>query len=351
MTAAAPDRERLAEAFLAAAGWGDARRELLAADASFRRYDRLTRGGETAVLMDAPPPQENVRAYHRVDRVLTDLGFSAPRTFAVDEDAGFMLLEDLGDRTFTRALAAGDDEAALYRLAVDLLIALHRRIAERPLGQDDLPPYDEARLMAEARLFTDWYLPAVAGAPLAEDAQAAYVAAWRAVLPAARHAPDSLVLRDYHVDNLMLVPGREGIAACGLLDFQDAVIGPRSYDLVSLLEDARRDLSPGLADAMLRRYLAAFPELDAEAFGASFAVMGAQRNAKIIGIFTRLCRRDGKAQYLRHIPRVWRLLEGDLAHPALAPVKAWFDREVPAAQRRVPDPDAAERHPQDGVKT
>jgi len=351
MTAPAPDRERLAEAFLAAAGWGDAKREVLAADASFRRYDRLTRKGETAVLMDAPPPQENVRAYHRVDRVLTDLGFSAPRPFAVDEEAGFMLLEDLGDVTFTRALQDGNDEAALYRLAVDLLIALHRRFAAQPLDAASLPPYDEARLMAEARLFIDWYLPAVAGAPLAESAQAAYVAAWREVLPVAQQAPDTLVLRDYHVDNLMVVSGRDGIASCGLLDFQDAVIGPCSYDLVSLLEDARRDLSPGLADEMLRRYLAAFPELDAEAFGASFAVMGAQRNAKIIGIFTRLCRRDGKAQYLTHIPRVWRLLEHDLAHPALAPVKAWFDREVPAERHLVPAPCAAEDPLEDGAKT
>ena len=332
----------------AAAGWGDAKREVLAADASFRRYDRLTRDGETAVLMDAPPPQENVRAYHQVDRVLTELGFSAPRAFAVDEDAGFMLLEDLGDRTFTRALADGDDEATLYRLAVDLLIALHRRMAERRLDETALPPYDESRLMAEARLFTDWYLPAVTGAELNGAVQAGYVAAWRDVLPLAQRAPDTLVLRDYHVDNLMVVPGREGIAACGLLDFQDAVIGPRSYDLVSLLEDARRDLSPGLAAEMVQRYLAAFPELDAEAFGASYAVMGAQRNAKIIGIFTRLCRRDGKAQYLRHIPRVWRLLEGDLAHPALAPVTAWFEREVPAALRKVPEADS---NPKDGVKT
>jgi hypothetical protein len=134
----------------------------------------------------------------------------------------------------------------------------------------------------------------------------------------------------------MLLPGRHGVAACGLLDFQDALIGPTAYDLVSLLEDARRDIKPDLVRAMFDRYAAAFPDLDREALEAAYAVLGAQRNAKIIGIFTRLLRRDGKPQYLKHIPRVWRLLEGDLAHPALAPIKAWFDRHVPQAQRIAP---------------
>ena len=334
-----PERERLIARFLAGAGWGDAERRLLAADASFRRYDRLVRKHETAVLMDAPPPQENVAAYHRVDRLLTGQGFSAPRTYAVDETAGFMLLEDLGDRTFTRALADGADEAALYRLAVDLLIALHRHFPPDSLGPSGLPPYDDQRLLAEALLLPDWYLPAVTGGRPDEAVREAYIEAWRGALPLAHGVPDTLVLRDYHVDNLMVVDGREGIAACGLLDFQDAVIGPISYDLVSLLEDARRDVSGALAKAMLARYLDAFPALDREALRASYALLGAQRNAKIIGIFTRLCRRDGKPQYLTHIPRVWRLLEGDLAHPALAEVKAWFDRVLPPGSRRMPAPD------------
>ena len=145
-----------------------------------------------------------------------------------------------------------------------------------------------------------------------------------------------LVLRDYHVDNLMLLPGRAGVKACGLLDFQDAVIGPATYDLVSLLEDARRDVPPRLQSAMIERYLAAFPALDRQNFAASYAVMGAQRNAKIVGIFTRLCRRDGKPHYLRHIPRVWRLLEQDLQHPALTPIRVWIDRHLPPARRLVP---------------
>lgn len=333
------ERARLIEAFLAAAGWGTAQRRLLAADASFRRYERLSRDGETAVLMDAPPPQENVAAFNRVARQLLGLGLSAPRPFAVDEAAGLMLLEDFGDKTFTRALADSVDEKRLYPLAVDVLIALHR--AWQPVSSatlPPLPPYDDTRLLDEALLLPDWALPAVHGKKTAAGARDSYIAAWRTVLPRARRVPDCLVLRDYHVDNLMLLDDRTSTAACGLLDFQDAVIGPRSYDLVSLLEDARRDIAPDLAAAMLDRYLAAFPDLDRPAFLDSYAVLGAQRAAKIIGIFTRLDRRDGKPIYLRHIPRVWRLLQADLAKPVLAPVRAWFDRHVPAAERIAPAP-------------
>jgi len=153
--------------------------------------------------------------------------------------------------------------------------------------------------------------------------------------------PSSLVLRDFHVDNLMRVDDRDGIMCCGLLDFQDAVQGPVSYDLVSLLEDARRDVPETLAQRMKTRYLAAFPALDRNAFEASYCVLGAQRSAKIIGIFTRLCLRDGKPQYLAHIPRVWRLLERDLAHPALAPVSQWLGRRISPAHRRIPPCPAA----------
>ena len=328
-------REALIAGFLAAAGWPGVAPTPLAADASFRRYFRVERDGESAVLMDAPPPQEDLRAFHQVQRLLLDIGLSAPRPIRVDEAAGLMLLEDLGDRTFTRALAEGAPESELYRLAVDLLIALHRLFSPDMAAAGGLPPYDEPRLLDEALLLTDWYLPALECAPEPESRDA-YIDAWRQVLPAARGVPDSLVLRDYHVDNLMVVEGRNGVASCGLLDFQDAVLGPVTYDLVSLLEDVRRDVSPELVTELRARYLAGFPGLDQAAFAASYAVLGAQRNTKIIGIFTRLCRRDGKPDYLRHIPRTWRLLEGDLAHPALAPVADWFARAIPAGARAVP---------------
>ncbi|MHA1153958.1 MAG: aminoglycoside phosphotransferase family protein [Alphaproteobacteria bacterium] len=328
------ERARAISEFLATAGWADAERRLLAADASFRRYERLSRDGASRVLMDAPPPRENVRAFDQIARTLIDLGLSAPRPLEIDEAAGLMLLEDFGDRTFTRALAEDADEATLYRLAIDSLIVLHRRW--RPVSGAEPPPYDNARLLDEALLLPDWFLPALRGAPTPEPVRAAYIEAWRTVLARARAVPDCLVLRDYHVDNLMLLEGREGVAACGLLDFQDAVIGPIAYDVVSLLEDARRDIDSGVAAEMLARYLDAFPELDRARFMESYAVLGAQRAAKIVGIFTRLSRRDEKDQYLHHIPRVWRILTADLEHPALAPVKAWFDREVPAADRSAP---------------
>jgi len=328
------ERDDRIAAFLAACGWADAQRLPLAGDASFRRYCRLARGGTTTMLMDAPPPQEDVRPYIAVAKHLRALDFSAPAILAADESAGLLLIEDFGDGTFTRRLARGDDEPALYALAVDVLIALHRRF--EPAHAAWLPPYDDTRLLNEAALLVDWYLPAITGQPTPSALRADYLALWRALFPVARAVPTSLVLRDYHVDNLMRLAGHDGLAACGLLDFQDAVLGPVTYDLVSLVEDSRRDIAPDLVAAMRARYRDAFPALDRAAFDASLAVLGAQRHCKVIGIFTRLCRRDGKPRYLAHIPRLWRLLDGNLRHPALAPMKEWLDRHIPRDRRRIP---------------
>jgi N-acetylmuramate 1-kinase len=333
------ERAERIQAFLARAGWGDVPRRPLAGDASFRRYDRLEAPGRRAVMMDAPPPREDVRPFLSVARLLHKLDLSAPEILAEDVDAGLLLLEDFGDRTYTKLLADGGDEAALYRLAVDVQIALHRRF-EPALGAS-LPPYDEARLLTEASLLVDWYLPAVSGAPTSPEVREEYLAMWRALLPLAAAIPATLVLRDYHVDNLMLLEGRTGLAACGLLDFQDAVIGSPAYDLVSLLEDARRDVTPDLSSALLEHYLAAFPNIDRAAFETAAAVLAAQRNCKILGIFTRLCVRDRKPQYLVHTPRLWRLLARDVSHPALAPTRRWLDRHLPAELRRIPLPEAA----------
>jgi aminoglycoside/choline kinase family phosphotransferase len=336
--AAAP-RQQAMRRLLDANGWRGIEPQPLTADASFRTYHRLADGRRRAVLMDAPPPQEDVAPYIAVAALLRRLGLSAPEVMAEDRGHGFLLIEDFGDDTYTRLLARGADEAALYALAIDTLVALQRAVAAE--DAPDLPPYDEARLLAEAALLADWYYPAATGNALAEAEREDYLARWRGVLREIEPCSATLVLRDYHVDNLMLLPDREGVRGCGLLDFQDAVVGHPAYDLVSLIEDARRDVPPALRESAAARYLAAFPGLDRPAFRRAAAILAAQRNAKIIGIFTRLWRRDGKAQYLPHIPRVWRLLEEDLHEPALAPIAGWLDRHLPPAMRRAPEPRAA----------
>ena len=332
-------RSREIDRFLAGAGWRGAEVGPLAADASFRRYLRVRRGAETAVLMDAPPDREPVAPYAAIAGHLRGLGFSAPRIAAADGPAGLLLMEDLGDDTFTRLLGRGEDEAALYELAVDTLVALHR-LAPAAAVPRGLDPYSDDLLLAEAEYMLDWYLPAI-GATLRRAQRTAYGECWRAAFARARAVPETLVLRDFHVDNLMRLDGRDGIAACGLIDFQDAVAGPVSYDFVSLVEDARRDVPPPLGRRLRDRYCAAFPGLDAGAFDRSCAILGAQRHCKVIGIFTRLSRRDGKDSYLAHIARVWRLLEKAVAHPALGPIRGWLDETVPAASRAVPRPRAA----------
>lgn len=321
---------------LAGAGFSGAGFDYLAADASFRRYARVRGGPRPALIMDAPPGREDVRPWLRIARHLRGFGLSAPEIYAADEDAGLLLIEDFGDDTFTRVLAAGGDEGELYDLAVDVLTALHARPAS-DTAPDWLPPYDEEKLLTEVALFTDWYMPAIFGARTSDALRDDYLALFKAALAPAQTLPPTLVLRDYHVDNLMRLAGRDGLKACGLLDFQDAVAGAAAYDLVSLIEDARRDLGPGIADRARARYFAHFPDLDRDAFSAAGAALAAGRNAKIIGIFTRLLKRDGKPNYLRHIPRVWHLLQADLAHPALKELKAWFDDAVPPAKRLTPE--------------
>jgi N-acetylmuramate 1-kinase len=329
------ERAALIRQFLAAQGWQEATRRPLAGDASFRRYERLEMGASRAILMDAPPPQENVRPFIAVQRLLRDLNLSAPQIFAAQVEEGLLLLEDFGDSTYTRLLAAGEKAEPLYRLAVDVLIALHRRFDREQ--EPGLRRYDDALLLDEVVRFVDWYLRLVTGEAVAPERRADYLERWRDVLPIVHAMPPTLVLRDYHVDNLMRLGDRAGIAACGLLDFQDAVLGPATYDLMSLLEDERREVRRSLRQRMIARYLAAFPGIDRDAFAGSFAVIGAQRHAKNIGQFARLLLRDGKPQYVKHIPHMWRLLVEDLAHPRLAPVRDWFEATVPPEWRRLPD--------------
>jgi len=327
------ERAERARAFLKAQGLGAATVTPLAGDASFRRYFRVQEKARHAVLMDAPPEHENIQSFLRLARHLRELGYSAPEIFAVDEAAGLLLLEDLGEATYTQVLNRGDKEEPLYQLAIDLLVDLHSRPLETA-APSDLPAYTDERFLDEALLFTDWFLPTVTGEATKEAVRKAFTALWPPLLKRAREVPETLVLRDYHVGNLLFMPKRKGICACGLLDFQDAVRGPITYDIVSLLEDARRNIVPDLVKRMKQRYLEKFPDLDEQAFARSIAILGAQRHCKVIGIFTRLFRRDEKPAYLSHLPRVWRLLETNLTEPELKPLSVWLDANVPAFVRK-----------------
>ena len=313
--------------FLAANGWGGADIRPLAGDASFRRYFRVHKGAETAVLMDAPPDKEDIGPFLHIAGHLSGLGFAAPRALGVDREGGLILLEDFGDDLVGPLLLrdpALEDE--VYRAAIDIQVALHEFPAP------ELAPYARPYLVREVDLFTGWYLPALGIETDADTWHAAWDAVWGTVIEETASAP-VLTLRDYHADNLLLLPGREGVQRLGLLDFQDALAGHPAYDLVSLLQDARRDVSVELAAEMLDRYAVARGVADRQAFRAAYEVLGAQRNTKILGIFTRLNRRDGRTGYIERFPRIWGYLERNLAHPALEPVRAWFDVNVPSDKR------------------
>ena len=308
--------------FLAKLGWGEGEVLPLAGDASFRRYFRVADHGRSAILMDAPPPHEDPRPFIAVAEWLVEHGFPAPAIFGTDLDQGLVLIEDFGDARMRETVdAAPESLLRMYEAAVDILI----RLRSEPAGP--WRAYDRGELHRESNLLVEWYCPAIG---LAVDT-AGYNEAWDAVFDHALAAEPVTVLRDYHAENLMLIGGTE---ALGLLDFQDALAGHPAYDLVSLLQDARRDVEPEIEAAMLARYRRVTGAGDD--FDAAYHVLGAQRNAKIIGIFTRLWQRDGKPRYPAMCPRVWRYLNRDLDHPALAPVKAWFDANIPADKRGDP---------------
>ncbi|HQA18580.1 MAG TPA: phosphotransferase [Novosphingobium sp.] len=310
------------DAFLDAAGWGGAAIEPLAGDASFRRYFRIRRdGGKTAMLMDAPPPHEDPQPFLRAAKWLDANGLRAPRILAEDAPRGLVLLEDFGEVRMREYLDSWPaDEREIYTAAIDALIELHR------LPAGPFLDYSMSEYVREAKLLTEWYCPAQG---LTVDGPG-YVAAWEQVLAQMlpRQRPGVVVLRDYHAENIMLLGS---LADQGLLDFQDALNGHPAYDLVSLLQDARRDVSPELEAEMFDYYVGKTGA--GEHFLADYARLGAQRNAKIVGIFVRLWKRDGKPRYLNYIPRVWAHLERDLAHPALEPVARWFDANVPGHLR------------------
>jgi N-acetylmuramate 1-kinase len=361
------ERQEAMHEFLQGAGWRAATLSPLPGDASTRRYIRLFLDGRSAMLMDQPqdaeapqcppgatPEQRRALGYNAVARLagadcrrfvataqfLRSRGLSAPVIYTADVKHGFVLIEDLGDDLYADVLAGGeDDELALYAAAIDVLAKLHVEAAPTTLGDSKaLHTYDETALLAETDLMTEWFMPVALGRTVSDDERQEHRALWRGVLRPVLDSPSVFVHRDYHAQNLFWLPERDGVARVGMIDFQDAVAGAKGYDLISLLEDARRDVSVDLAETMTQRYLEDMQEagaiIDAEAYRAEAAVMAAQRNTKIAGIFARLYKRDGKPRYLSHLPRVWGYLERDLQHPALRPLNIWYGRKIPAEARR-----------------
>jgi tRNA threonylcarbamoyl adenosine modification protein YjeE len=340
--------------FLEASGLAAAERRRLPGDASARSYERLTLTGQSYLLMNSPrrpdgPPvrhgkpysaiahlAEDVTPFIAMARGLRERGLSAPAILYADRAAGLLIIEDLGNET----VVTGEPPAPIeprYEAAVDVLVALHRQRLPATLpvepGVDyPLPRYNLEALLIEAELLVDWYLPRL-GSLAPKDKRDIYLALWRDALSPALADTATWVLRDYHSPNLLWLTGRPGVAKVGLLDFQDAVMGPAAYDVASLLQDARVDVPEMLEIALLSRYTRARreadPGFDAPAFARLYATLAAQRASKILGIFARLDRRDGKPQYLRHMPRVWAYLQRSLAHPALATLSAWYNAHVP----------------------
>jgi tRNA threonylcarbamoyl adenosine modification protein YjeE len=346
--------------FIDATPYAEAAAEYLQGDASSRSYARLVLPDRSAILMNSPrqpdgPPIHNGKPYSALVHLAEDVtpfvavghelrrrGLSAPAIYAFDLGQGFLLIEDLGDKVFSAEIARGTKMEALYAPAVDVLLAIVGEPTP-PLLQIEghaayrLPPHDADAMLTEALLLTDWFWPALHGRPTPEGARNAYIELWQPLLSQAVIADNTLILRDYHSPNLMWLPERAGLRQVGILDFQDALRGPAAYDLVSLLQDARLDVPEALEARQFARYCAARsasdPHFSSDQFSVLYATLGAQRNSKILGIFARLAKRDGKRGYLAHIPRVARYLERNLAHPALAPLRDWYTRELPPLDR------------------
>ncbi|WP_334129993.1 aminoglycoside phosphotransferase family protein [Sneathiella sp.] len=310
-------RNELILPFLRTAGYADADITPLAGDASSRWYARLWTESGPLILMDAPPP-EDVGIFADIAVALRLRGYSAPAILAEDRKSGLLLLEDLGDDIFARLMEKGAPEAALYRLAVDFLVDLGKMPPP-----DFLPEFSDAYIMAQNEMFLDYYVPEKLGAPLGSTARIFYEDIWRNLLPRLRVGPEVMLLRDFHSENLLYLKDREGVQALGLLDFQDALKGPPAYDLASLLQDARRQVDDALAEEMIYRYLDA-TGLPEQEFRLSYAILGAHRALRIMGIFIRLAREQGKTRYLGMIPRMQGYLGANLAHSGLAALDNWL---------------------------
>ncbi len=320
------ERDELLHKFLLKCGWDTAERKLLARDASFRWYDRLNNGKESMVLMNAPVPQENPAQFVFVDEILENIGTKVPHIHHRDLENGFLLLEDFGDDTFTRLIAKGASELELYKKAVDALIHIQKNI-QHNIG---LKEYDFDLMFFEASLLPLWYIKHVMHQDIDDEGMCEFEEIWRDLYNLIIQVPNTLVLLDYHVDNLMITKDNQ----CGLLDFQDARYGPITYDLASLLEDARRVVPDDIQSSMKQYYFDQLPAFNTPEFHQAYPIMAVQRHTKVIGIFVRLFVRDNKDRYLKFIPFVWSLLEKHLDNPLLERYKKWLDKYVPAEIRR-----------------
>jgi N-acetylmuramate 1-kinase len=349
------DRMAAARQFIAESGYSEALRARLRGDASTRSYERLALGDQRVLLMNSPrrpdgPPVRGDKPYsaiaHLADNVvpfvamangLRQYGLSAPTIHHADLEQGFLIIEDLGDER----VVSGDPAAPIeerYETAVDVLLALHEQrlpdtLPVAPQLDYHIPPYDMNAFLIEAELLLDWFLPRL-GAAIPDTERGSFRALWRELLQPAIDAPPTWVLRDFHSPNLIWLPRRSELARLGILDFQDAVMGPPAYDLASLLQDARVDVPEETELALLGRYVRGRsrgePDFNGARFITTYATLAAQRASKILGIFARLDVRDGKPQYLRHLPRVWGYLQRSLSHPALESLNAWYIAHVPS---------------------
>lgn len=324
------EREKLKSEFINNQNLINVERLKLKSDASFRSYERILSDKNSYILMDAPPGKEETLPFIKIAKFLRANDLSAPEIFAEDTCNGFLLLEDFGDASFNNifngksSLSAELTETRIYDKAIDALIHLHKLSP----SSIDLPNYDEAMLLRESNLFIEWYVSVLNGENLKKEIQEEFNLILKHLLSLCNSFPNVIVLRDYHADNLIWLNDRIAHRKAGLLDFQDAVIGSPVYDIVSLLEDARRDVSQSLADSMIKRYLRAFPQYSQKDFNAAYAIYGLQRNLKIIGIFARQAVRNKNPTYLSMLPRIWKYIHNDLKHPLLFPLKKWLAKVV-----------------------
>ena len=351
-------RNAVIRGFLDGTRWKHAERRFLEGDASFRRYETLRMGAEAAILMDMParpdgPPVKNGKPYSAVAHLAEDIraviavngvlgarGYSAPKVEACDLGSGFAVMEDLGRAVYGRMMLAGADMEEPMSAAVAVLADMAGRDWPDEVSIDGMvyrvPPYDLDAQLIEVDLLPSWFWPHVTGGEIPSTAREAFESLWRDLLPLTQPERPVWVLRDYHSPNLLWLPEREGLARVGIIDTQDCLMGHPAYDLASMLQDARVDVDLAFAGRLYESYCALRAmdtRFDRAAFDLAYCILGAQRATKILGIFARLSKRDGKHGYLRHIPRVSRYLEQNLAHPRLSTLKAWFDAHLPPQKR------------------